>query len=860
MCERALAAPTPSSSRPTPMLEPTLPPSNGAPPDGDPTPRTLAPGTRLRGTNYVVVRKLGAGGMGVVYAVRDVVTSRHYALKMIHRVYAREREFVGRFRLEVTALHRLTGHPNIVRIVEVGKTARGHLFYVMELLDGVTLHKLLRDVSATLPLRQSLTTVLDVLAGVGAAHALGVFHRDIKPHNVFVTQGGPAKIIDFGIAAAAFKVVGKDPTKPGVYLGTPSYTAPEILAGTRATAQSDLYSIGVVLWEALTGQPPFLEGDVLRTLATIATRGVPSLEEVGFGALPEFLRVTVRRATSSDPRQRHGSVEALADDLRAILHALPPDEAPSLAELVATSRGAEEGGRGRAPADADEGRTRRDSRPPAMTFLTVNLYAPAPSGEGVVDDDEGAPDDDGEGEADDDGAVKEGRAGASDDERAAHDGGAGAADGGEGDAAQALLATTERARAPEAEPAEVVVRPEGWADFFRDEEPPGAASLPPLYPMADPPSAASVEVRSSAAPSTSARSALEVEGGTIIGQISDYDREVIRRLAQGEGAKAWQNAKAGYEVTLRSEGGVPARTITPERVRGLRQREEDVPAPGVSPERLRELRRVAYGRDDPGQGGRVGYRREEWGGHGGSVREGRDARGVPGQGGHDERSGPGQEGGHDERGGPGQGGRAPTAAAPAAEAARPPTMGDAHVRAVSSPQLSWGPSSSAESAPRPHPPGWGAGGGVVGAPHPHPPGWGPSDGAESAPRPRRQVGGVVGLWGWSLRWLDRASATPRNIAITLGLGALIYGGLISVFFYDGASFRSRAAPSPSLGPSAVSASKRPRAPLAASAPVPPRTASPASAPVPSVAAPSAGALPSSFGPAAGRKEHRGTEP
>ncbi|HEU4535433.1 MAG TPA: serine/threonine-protein kinase, partial [Polyangiaceae bacterium] len=311
------------------MLEQTLPPSAGAPPDGDPTPRTLGPGARIRGTPYVVVRKLGAGGMGVVYEVRHGATGARHALKMIHRPFAHEREFVGRFRLEVTALRKLNGHPNVVNIVEVGKTRRGHLYYVMELLEGDPLRELFRDAGGPLPLRQALTLTLDVLAGLSAAHAAGVFHRDIKPHNVFVTKGGAAKIIDFGIAKASFAVAGKDPTRPGVFLGTPSHTAPELLGKVQATVQSDLYSVGVVLWEALTGQPPFVDGHVWQTLASVVTQGVPSLEEVGFGALPERLREIVRRVTQRDPALRHASADELAADLRAVLALLPPDDGPA---------------------------------------------------------------------------------------------------------------------------------------------------------------------------------------------------------------------------------------------------------------------------------------------------------------------------------------------------------------------------------------------------------------------------------------------------------------------------------------------------------------------------------------------------
>ncbi len=304
------------------------------------------------GTSYELLKRLGKGGMGVVFQARHRTTGHICALKTLHRQFARDRELVSRLRLEAKILRQLR-HPNVVVILDAGTTPDGLAFYVMELLGGMTLREVSRVLQGRLSLRWVLTIALELLEGLRAAHAIGVLHRDIKPHNIFVTEAGTVKLIDFGVAKAVFTVEGKDPTKAGVFLGTFSHTAPETMNGRPATVQSDIYSVGVVLWELIVGKPPFLDDEnVPWTVSDIVTKGVPRLEDVGFGHVPSRLSTAVRRATYVDPALRYPSVGALADDLREVLARLPADDPmpgrasfPSLPPAPADAPDAAKGGR-----------------------------------------------------------------------------------------------------------------------------------------------------------------------------------------------------------------------------------------------------------------------------------------------------------------------------------------------------------------------------------------------------------------------------------------------------------------------------------------------------------------------------------
>jgi len=198
-----------------------------------------------------MIRKIGEGGMGSVYLARDLSLEREVAIKIISPELARNPELMARFRVEAIAQARLN-HTNIVTIHSFEH--RKQIYYiVMEYVEGKTLKVLIRE-CGKIPVRQSLEIVSRILAGLSYAHSMGVLHRDIKPANIFITGGDEVKIGDFGIA----KVKGIDGlTRVGSTLGTPLYSSPEQIRGKKMGPATDIYSLGVTLYEMLTGTPPF---------------------------------------------------------------------------------------------------------------------------------------------------------------------------------------------------------------------------------------------------------------------------------------------------------------------------------------------------------------------------------------------------------------------------------------------------------------------------------------------------------------------------------------------------------------------------------------------------------------------------
>ncbi len=269
----------------------------------------------FRRAGYELIASLGAGGMGTVYKARHVPTGGLCALKMLH---AGSPDLVPRFLLEVR-VQREIRHPNVAHVYDFGKTPGGRLYYTMELLEGATLRQVCRSWGGPLPLRWALSMTSDMLCGLSAAHAINVLHRDIKPQNIFMTTSGTVKLLDFGVAKSDDMMVeGKRPTASGMFVGTPSHAAREVRFGGRSTVRSDVYSAGIVLWELLVGRVP--------TEQEILVSGVPGLEDAGRSDAPRRLRRAVKRATSAEPAERHPSVDALLDDLRAVLKDLPTDD------------------------------------------------------------------------------------------------------------------------------------------------------------------------------------------------------------------------------------------------------------------------------------------------------------------------------------------------------------------------------------------------------------------------------------------------------------------------------------------------------------------------------------------------------
>ena len=258
---------------------------------------------------YRVLQRLGSGGMADVYCAEDTQLGRRVALKLLYRRFAEDAEFVERFRREASSAAGLQ-HPNIVGVFDRGEWD-GTYYIAMEFLDGRTLKQLVREHGAMAP-DDAVAITLQVLRAAGFAHRRGVVHRDIKPHNVILDEEGRAKVTDFGIARAG----ASDMTETGSIMGTAQYLSPEQAQGQPVSPRSDLYSIGVMLYELVTGRVPFdAESPVTIALKHVSERPVPPADVNP--AVPPALEAVVMRALEKDPARRFADAAEFAAALEA---------------------------------------------------------------------------------------------------------------------------------------------------------------------------------------------------------------------------------------------------------------------------------------------------------------------------------------------------------------------------------------------------------------------------------------------------------------------------------------------------------------------------------------------------------------
>jgi serine/threonine-protein kinase len=272
--------------------------------------------------HFRVEGPLGSGGMGEVYRARDERLDREVAVKVLPEAVASDPERLARFEREAKALAHLS-HPNILAIHEFGREG-DVVFAVTELLHGETLgHRLSRE---RLPWRRAVEIAAAVADGLAAAHAQGVVHRDLKPENLFLTSDGQVRILDFGVARFDAEAPGEaetlagpsSSTKPGILLGTLGYMSPEQAVGEPADSRSDIFALGCVLFEMLTGRRAFARGTVGETLRAIQTEPVPDVDGLGLGIPADVGRI-VAHCLEKEPQQRFQSARDLAFDLRATL-------------------------------------------------------------------------------------------------------------------------------------------------------------------------------------------------------------------------------------------------------------------------------------------------------------------------------------------------------------------------------------------------------------------------------------------------------------------------------------------------------------------------------------------------------------
>jgi serine/threonine protein kinase len=282
---------------------------------------------------YKIYDEVGSGGFATVYLGRNVDTNEIVAIKVLSKQYTREGQYVERFHREASLAERLQ-HPNIVRVLDHGIEDGIH-FLVMEFVEGLTLDKLLQR-KGRLPIEEALSYAEQACAGLQAAHKAGVVHRDVKPANLMITPGGAVKIMDFGIARME-SMAGL--TQSGMFMGTPRYISPEMAKGAKADIRADLYSLGLLMYEMLTGMPPF---DAENPWAVLRQQieGEPTPIRALRPDIPVWLEAIVNRALAKDPNRRFQTpaemLAALKEHVAAPskIHDTPAPVVPPLSRTV----------------------------------------------------------------------------------------------------------------------------------------------------------------------------------------------------------------------------------------------------------------------------------------------------------------------------------------------------------------------------------------------------------------------------------------------------------------------------------------------------------------------------------------------
>jgi len=291
--------------------------------------------------HYRIVEKIGEGGMGEVYRAHDERLDRDVAIKVLPEAVTQDAERLARFETEAKAVAKLT-HPNILDVYELGDH-EGRPFMATELFEGETLRERL-EVGA-LGWRKAAETGAAIAEGLAAAHGAGIIHRDLKPDNIFITSDGRVKVLDFGLArdvAAATPDETHSPTvsrytDPGAVMGTAGYMSPEQVRGEPADARSDIFALGCVLYEMVSGQRAFTGDSAVETMNAILKED-PSDVSTSGAELPPELAGTIRRCLEKRPQARFQSASDLAFNLRSISSASAPSAAARMASTSARSR------------------------------------------------------------------------------------------------------------------------------------------------------------------------------------------------------------------------------------------------------------------------------------------------------------------------------------------------------------------------------------------------------------------------------------------------------------------------------------------------------------------------------------------
>jgi serine/threonine protein kinase len=261
---------------------------------------------------YRIMNLLGEGGMGGVYLAEQLSIERLVAVKVLHEQYARDEEFLARFRREAQQAAALNHH-RVVTIYEFGQTEDGRLFIAMEYVSGQTLDKLVRR--GPLPVKRAVALGIQLAEALQAVHRAGVIHRDVKPENIMVRGNDEIKLMDFGIARARDVQTQTRLTRTGLIIGTPEYIAPEQIEGGEVNERTDIYAWGIVLYEMLSGKPPFTAPTAAAMLVKHLQEVPEPLRKIRRGVAEEIERV-VMEALEKDPRRRPQTMAEAITKLR----------------------------------------------------------------------------------------------------------------------------------------------------------------------------------------------------------------------------------------------------------------------------------------------------------------------------------------------------------------------------------------------------------------------------------------------------------------------------------------------------------------------------------------------------------------
>jgi serine/threonine-protein kinase len=320
---------------------------------------------------YKIISEIGQGAMGTVYKAVDPIIDRTVAIKTINLNLSRQEleEYEARFQQEIKAAGRLN-HPNIVTIYDVGKTDQV-AYMAMEFLEG----KELKDMIAagTLPAADQVVDIISQVAdGLSFAHSQDIVHRDVKPSNIMVMRGGIAKITDFGIARLPNSAV---KTMTGLILGSPRYMSPEQVIGKTIDARSDIFSLGVVLYEALTGVPPF-DGDNVNAIMYATVNTTPPPPSSHSRSVPAMLDLIVAKAMAKLLEDRYQSIKELGDDLREVRRQMDssrPAAALKAATAPAPGRAVEKLSE-TVPLNVESGGSKDEEAPPLSLAKTFDSF------------------------------------------------------------------------------------------------------------------------------------------------------------------------------------------------------------------------------------------------------------------------------------------------------------------------------------------------------------------------------------------------------------------------------------------------------------------------------------------------------